>query len=128
MAVAVFVAQDGGVLLVRRIMEPERGKWALPAGFVDHGEDPREAAVREVEEETGLTVELDELIDVLPGETPDEGASIVIIYSASVLGGKLAAQDDVDKAQFFRPGEWPPLAFSSTETLIANWIATQQQN
>ena len=121
-AVAVFVVDDDRILLVKRAMEPGRGKWALPAGFVDYGEDPREAAVREVEEETGLSVELTELVDVLPGDTPGQGASIVIVYAARPLDGTLAAADDVDEARFFAPGQWPELAFASTQPVIERWL------
>ncbi|MBN1964223.1 MAG: NUDIX hydrolase, partial [Anaerolineae bacterium] len=53
-AAAVFIEQDGRVLLIKRGVEPEKGRWALPAGFIDRGEDPRHTAVREVQEETGL--------------------------------------------------------------------------
>ena len=51
--VGVFVLHQGRILLVRRAMEPERGKWSLPAGFLDPGEDPALAAQRELCEETG---------------------------------------------------------------------------
>ena len=45
--VGVFVVKNGRVLLVRRRMNPEKGKWSIPAGFLDRGEDPKETAVRE---------------------------------------------------------------------------------
>jgi ADP-ribose pyrophosphatase YjhB (NUDIX family) len=121
-AVAVFVTQGNKVLLVKRGMEPGRGKWALPAGFVDYGEDPREAAVREMEEETGLRVELTELMDVLPGDTPGQGATIVIVYAARALDGALNAADDVDEVAFFGAGELPELAFDSTRLVIERWL------
>ena len=126
-AVAVFVAQEGKVLLVRRRMQPGRGKWALPAGFVDYGEDPREAAVREVEEETGVRVALAELVDVLPGDTPGQGATIVIVYAARVLDGVVKAQDDVDEAAFFAPDALPELAFASTRMVIERWLENRKK-
>ena len=55
-AAAVLIEQDGCILLVRRASEPFRGLWTLPAGFVNGGEDPAEAAARECLEETGLSV------------------------------------------------------------------------
>src|SRR5690606_33499003 len=64
-AVVLFIEQDDRVLLVRRGINPERGKWALPAGYVDAGEDPREAAVREAREETSLEVRITRLLDVM---------------------------------------------------------------
>src|SRR3954465_14025627 len=60
-AVGVAVFRKDGLLLVRRIMEPGRGQWALPGGWVDVAQDPREAAAREVLEEAGVTVEVGEI-------------------------------------------------------------------
>jgi 8-oxo-dGTP diphosphatase len=51
------VLRDGAVLLARWLA-PDLPRWTLPGGGLDHGEDPRDAAVREVEEETGYQVEL----------------------------------------------------------------------
>ena len=64
-AAAVLVEQDERVLLVRRVNEPFRGFWTLPAGFVDAGEDPARAAERECLEETSLTVRVMRVMDVI---------------------------------------------------------------
>lgn len=116
--VGVFVVHQGKILLVRRTMEPERGKWSIPAGFLDHGEDPAKTAVREAFEETNLQVEIEELVDVYYNPPQEGGASILILYRASLQGGELAAGDDADAAGFFGPDELPPLAFASTRDAI----------
>ena len=54
--VGVLVVKEKKVLLVRRAVDPERGKWSIPAGYLDRGEDPKATAVREAKEETGLDV------------------------------------------------------------------------
>jgi 8-oxo-dGTP diphosphatase len=117
-AAAVLVERDGRVLLVRRANEPLRGLWTLPAGFVDAGEDPAEAAERECKEETGLQVQVTGLLDVLSGLEHPRGAHILIVYRAEVQGGDLRAADDVDRAEFFSRQELPPLAFSTTRNIL----------
>lgn len=127
-AVVVFIEHNKRVLLVRRSMDPMRGKWALPAGYVDDGEDPQSAAVREVREETGLHVEITQLVGVEGG--PDDsgsGASIVILYTARVISGEARPLDDADAVCWYTAADpLPDIAFASTHTLLANWIARQQ--
>ncbi len=119
--VGVVVLEGGKILLVQRNMNPERGKWSLPAGFVDHGEDPAAVAVRETLEETGLEVTVTGLVDVYynPPDSPaGGGASIFILYQARRRGGALQAGDDADAAGFFALDELPELAFHSTRSVI----------
>jgi 8-oxo-dGTP diphosphatase len=89
------VERDGAVLLARWIgSDPPR--WTLPGGGLDHGEDPRDAAVREVEEETGYRVELRQLLTVESfrqlvqrPDGPVDHQTICILYTAEVVGGDL---------------------------------------
>ncbi len=119
--VGVMVVADGRLLLVHRAMPPEKGKWSIPAGFVDRGEDPRATAVRETEEETGLTVQITGLEDVYfnpPVGPGPQGASIFILYRAEQTGGRLQAGDDADDAAFFALDNLPELAFASTRDAV----------
>jgi 8-oxo-dGTP diphosphatase len=120
-AVAVLITRDEKILLARRNIDPQRGFWSLPAGFVDAGEDPVEAATRECLEETGLDVQVTELLDVMAGREHARGADILIVYKAEIIGGKLRAGDDADRVGFFSPEEPPPLAFSTTKKLLARF-------
>lgn len=117
-AVAALIEQDQRVLLVRRANDPQRGLWTLPAGFVDAGEDPTEAARRECLEETGLDVHITGLLDVLYGQEHARGAHIVIFYRAEVVAGQLHPNDDVDRAAFFTRETLPPLAFTTTLKIL----------
>lgn len=114
--VGVVVVQAHRLLLVRRGVPPGKGRWGLPAGFVDADEDPRAAAAREAYEETGLRVEVGRVVDVYPGAATggSHGASFFIAFEATVLGGELAAADDALDAGFFAADELPELAFAST--------------
>jgi 8-oxo-dGTP diphosphatase len=117
-AAAVLVIQDGKVLLTRRVNEPYRGRWTLPAGFVDAGEDPAHAAERECNEETHLQVRITGLHDVVAGREHRRGADIVIVYRAEILGGKLTPGDDADQVAFFPLDDLPPLAFRATRQVL----------
>ena len=86
--------RDGAVLLARLIGADPR--WTLPGGGLDHGEDPRDGAVREVEEETGYRVELRQLLTVESfrwlvdrPSGPVDHQAICVIYTAEVVGGEL---------------------------------------
>lgn len=122
--VGALVIEQGRILLVRRAMTPERGKWSIPAGFLDYGDDPRETAVEEVRQETNLQVEITELLDVYhnPQALQEGGASVFILYRARLIGGRLAAGDDASEAAFFAPDSLPILAFASTRDAIGRWL------
>lgn len=120
-AAGAVIERNGEVLLVRRSMKPNQGLWTFPGGFVDFGETPAEAAVRECWEETGLVVEITGLLDVIGGHEHDGGADIVIVYLARCVGGQLHAADDADRAAFFSPQELPPLAFQATRQALDSW-------
>lgn len=120
-AAAVLVVQEGRVLLVRRVNEPFRGLWTLPAGFVNGGEDPAEAAQRECLEETGLSVRVTRLYDIVSGREHPRGADFVIVYQAEVASGDLHAEDDADAAEWFDGGHLPPLAFLATKKVLQSF-------
>ncbi|MHA6779724.1 NUDIX hydrolase [Pseudonocardia saturnea] len=85
----VVCVRDGSLLLVRFTGVD---RWALPGGGLDHGEDPRDAAVREVAEETGLEVTLGPLLDIGSRVWDDRAYRlhmISIIYSGEITGGTL---------------------------------------
>lgn len=116
--VGVMVVEGERLLLVRRSMEPERGKWSIPAGYLDQGEDPQATAAREALEETGLQVEISGLVGVYHNPPGAGGASLFVLYRARRIGGALQAGDDADAAEFFALDALPELAFPSTHEAI----------
>jgi ADP-ribose pyrophosphatase len=120
-AAAVLVVRDGHVLLVRRVNEPYRGLWTLPAGFVNGGEDPAQAAERECLEETGLSVRVRRVYDIVSGREHPRGADFVIVYWADVIGGEMRAEDDADAVEWFDKDHLPPLAFLATKKVLQSF-------
>jgi 8-oxo-dGTP diphosphatase len=115
---------DGGIVLVRRAMEPRYGKWVFPGGYVDRGESLEAAAIREVKEESGLDVRLTRLVGAYsyPGNTV-----IVIVYAGEVTGGSLQADEESLDIRIFPPSEipWDELAFPSTTRALRDFLAQQ---
>ncbi|NLF04682.1 MAG: NUDIX domain-containing protein [Actinomycetales bacterium] len=114
-AAYAIVHDDEGRVLLSHLAPPGGDVWTLPGGGIDPGEDPRDAAVREVLEETGLRVELEELIGVdsivMPAADRAPGLPdmhwIRIVYRAHVTGGELCAEVDgsTDGAAWHTPAE-----------------------
>jgi len=117
-AAAVLIEEDGRVLLVQRANEPFRGLWTLPAGFVNGGEDPARAAERECLEETGLTVEVSKVLDIIYGREHERGADFIIVYLARVISGSMAPADDAEAVDWFERNHLPPLAFKATRQVL----------
>lgn len=123
-AAAVLLSQDGRVLLIRRDVDPGRGLWALPAGFVEVDELPDEAAAREALEETGLHVAIGGLLSIQRMANPDK-PGILLTYRGQATGGQLQANDDVSEARWFSAADipWDELAFETTRNSLRAWIA-----
>lgn len=119
--VGAVVHADGKFLLVRRANEPGKGLWSVPGGLVEVGEKIRDAAKREVEEETGIKVEVGRLIDVLENIVFDEEGRvkfhyILIDFEAKPISEKLEiiTSSEVLEARWFTPEEMKNLPITQT--------------
>jgi len=110
-SVVALLEQSGAVLLVQRAVEPAKGDWCLPGGFIETGETIADAVIREVMEETGLECRPLEVLDVCSDLGGFYGDILVVCYRAQSLGGTLRAGDDAAALDFFHKDSVPRLAF-----------------
>ncbi len=115
------VRADGKILLGRRDIEPRRGFWVFPGGFMDVGETAEEAAIRETMEETCLEVRNLDLLGVFTRVQP---GVVVIVYEAEAVG-EAKVGEETSEIGWFAPHEipWDEIAFDSTEAALRAWVA-----
>ncbi len=117
---AVF-SFNGGIVLVRRAIEPSYGKWVFPGGYVDRGETLEGATIREVKEESGLDVRLVRMLSTYsyPGNPV-----ILAVFLGEVTGGSLRLDDESLDIRAFPPSDipWDDLAFPSTRAALQDYL------
>ncbi|MCU0482477.1 MAG: GNAT family N-acetyltransferase [Anaerolineae bacterium] len=125
--VGLLIEMNGGVVLIQRGNPPHKGEWTLPSGFVEADESAEEAAIREAEEETGLKVEIVELMGInsFPEGPPVSG--IMIFYRLKPIGGELRAGDDAAGVRVFMPDDMPMLPFRTHREIMAEWLEKHQR-
>lgn len=97
--VGVVCRRGDDVLLIKRGREPLKGKWSIPGGKIDFGETVRDAALRELKEETGVEARIIRLIDVV--DSIIDGHHFVLIdFEAEWMSGEPVADDDAAAAEF----------------------------
>lgn len=125
-AVGAIAVRDGALLLIRRGHAPSRGRWSLPGGRVEPGESARDALVREMAEETGLVVEVGELVGEVTRPGPNgvtyriQDFRVTLVGDDARAGHAVAADDAVDV-------EWVPLADIAKRQLSAGLLRTLRQ-
>ena len=127
-AVAAVVRQNGKVLLLRRSQhDAAYGRWILPGGHVDRGEELESACLREVVEETGLTVELERLLGVY---SYAENPVVLVVYLARPVGGGLDPGREALELKAFAPKEipWDELGYFSTGQALRDALGLEPKD
>jgi 8-oxo-dGTP diphosphatase len=126
-----FVHKGGKVLLIKRKFDPNRGKWSLPGGLLELGEDPEEAAKREVREETGLEVAVEGLFQVANEVIRDEMGRVryhfvLVDYLMRPLGEKITLNEESEEFGWFEPSTVDGLDTTKNTKLIVERYARRK--
>ncbi len=113
----VVCLRGGEVLLIRRGKPPRQGEWSIPGGRIEWGEAAEAAALRELEEETGVRAEIAGLLDVVDGLFGADSHYLLVDYAALWRSGEPVAGDDAAEARF-----WP--AAKAIE--LVSWAETRR--
>ena len=122
---AALIEQKNQILLIRRNLDPGRGLWALPGGYVEQGEAVEVAMQREVLEETGLQVEAQALVGLYSGE---RSPTVLAVYATGAVRGTLKVlTQEIQEAAYFSVDALPPLAFPRDRRVIHDWLQWVQE-
>jgi ADP-ribose pyrophosphatase YjhB (NUDIX family) len=120
-----LVLDDGGrVLLSRRAVEPDKGKWDFPGGFLEEGEHPVDCLRRELDEEAGVRIEPRDFLGIWMDVYGDREISTLNLYwTARIVEGEPDPADDVAEFRWFAADEIPldELAFAHLPEVISAW-------
>ncbi len=108
----------GNLLLIKRGIEPEKGKWALPGGFQEVNETSEEAGRRELFEETGVKGEVVRLVGVHVQPSKTYGQVLMVGYEYKALNKTLKVGDDAADTKYFPKNKLPKIPFKSQRKLI----------
>jgi ADP-ribose pyrophosphatase YjhB (NUDIX family) len=116
-----IVETGGGIVLIQRAIEPGYGLWTFPGGFVERGEVAEAAAARETLEETGLEIEISDIVGLY---TYEDQIPAIAVFAARVTGGELAPLDETLDVRAFPPDElpWSEMAFPSTGHALKDYL------
>lgn len=116
------VTAAGEVVLLRRGIEPARGTWAQPGGFLEVDESVAEGAIRETLEEIGLVVEPGEIVGLY---SRLEAAVVIVVFEAAIVGGEVRTTPEALEVRAFGAGvlPWAELGFNTTYWALRDWVA-----
>ena len=109
------------IIIVKRAVEPCKGQYSLPGGFMEIDETTEECAIREMLEETGLEGRIKRLLGVRNQPSPQYKMVLLVGYEIEIIGGELNASDDAEEATFFPLDDHPAIAFEGHQKFIDDY-------
>jgi len=104
---------------MKRAHHPRKGFWSYPSGYVDYGEQVETAAIREVMEEVGVEVKIEELIGVYS----EEGSRVIlVVYQGTIISGSPSPGEESEEVAYYSLSELPQMAFPRDVGIIGKWI------
>lgn len=122
-AVSVLIRNDADDVLVGRRRDTP-ALWCLPCGYVESNENFLEAAHRETKEETGLSIRILSVVNVVSNVITPQRESLVVVLLAEALPGTPIPGDDITEIRWIGAETIPPLAFEADQFLIAEYYTT----
>ncbi len=125
LAATVVVEHAGGIVLLRRALQPDIGIWHLPIGHLEFGEAPVDGALREASEETGLLLDEPVFLDFEYSRSYGDPAMfyLVFCYRARSTGGEPRINYENSEICVFQPDALPDLKWTSQRRAVAAWHA-----
>lgn len=124
---SAMVVENRRAVLVKRKYKPYKNRWCLPSGFAESGESIADAAIRELEEETGLQGKVLGLVDVESVANYFYGDLLFLTFEIERIGGELAAGDDASQVRYFAIDKLPKLAFSANRKAVQEYIKQKHE-
>lgn len=124
LVVGVIPERRRRILLLRRAIEPRVGFWTYPGGFMEIDESVEECAVREAQEETGVTVKISGLVGVYSRPGPEGPGIVSIVFRGRVTEGRVNPGREAIEGRWFDPEDipWDDLAYETTHWALRDWL------
>jgi len=125
----VIIGRSGRLLLLRRAIEPRRGTWTFPAGYMEIDETAEQAAIRETEEEVGLKVKLGPLVGAYSRPVPHGPGIMVVVFRSSRPRGRVRAGREALETRWFGLDDipWDDLSFPTTHAALRDWLRARRR-
>ncbi len=120
--VAILIMRGRKLLLAKRAIEPQKGMWDFPGGFVDRAETAEETVVREAQEELQVSVEVQRYLGSVPDVYGPRGTpTLNLCFTAKIIAGKPAPASDVAELRWFPMDELPKRMAFAHQHVMVSW-------